>query len=136
MDEVHSFVELSIWFPKHTIFFLEIIWSTINSDITYDAWQNAVILWSYDPPERHAGLAKDALKAKKKGTKHLQVLVEIACASTPNHLVAVRQAYCSLFDCSLEEDIIASVAPPLKKVRTWKFLRHTEQKHLALSRQA
>ncbi|KAL2979619.1 hypothetical protein AAZX31_13G182000 [Glycine max] len=78
--------------------------------------KNAVILWSYDPPERHAGLAKDALKAKKKGTKHLQVLVEIACASTPNHLVAVRQAYCSLFDCSLEEDIIASVAPPLKKL--------------------
>jgi len=56
------------------------------------------------------------LKAKK-GIKHLQVLVEIACASTPNHLVAVRQAYCSLFDCSLEEDIIASVAPALRKVR-------------------
>jgi len=70
------------------------------------------------------------LKTNKKGTKHLQVLVEITCASTPNHLVAVRQAYCSLFDSSLEEDIVASVAPPLKKVRTWKFCRHTEQKHL------
>ncbi|KAL2979621.1 hypothetical protein AAZX31_13G182000 [Glycine max] len=87
----------------------------LNSELSGD-FRNAVILWSYDPPERHAGLAKDALKAKKKGTKHLQVLVEIACASTPNHLVAVRQAYCSLFDCSLEEDIIASVAPPLKKL--------------------
>ncbi|XP_006594405.1 annexin D3 isoform X2 [Glycine max] len=87
----------------------------LNSELSGD-FRNAVILWSYDPPERHAGLAKDALKAKKKGTKHLQVLVEIACASTPNHLVAVRQAYCSLFDCSLEEDIIASVAPPLRKL--------------------
>jgi len=70
------------------------------------------------------------LKAKRKGIKQLQVLVEITCASNPNHLVAVRQAYCSLFDSSLEEDIIANVAAPLKKVRTWNFRRHTEQKHL------
>lgn len=86
----------------------------LHSELSGD-FRNAVILWTYDPPERHARLAKDALKAKK-GIKHLQVLVEIACASTPNHLVAVRQAYCSLFDCSLEEDIIASVAPALRKL--------------------
>ncbi|XP_020214250.1 annexin D3 [Cajanus cajan] len=87
----------------------------LHSELSGD-FRNAVILWTYDPAERHARLAKDALKTKRKGIKHLQVLVEIACASTPNHLVAVRQAYCSLFDCSLEEDIIASVAPPLRKL--------------------
>ncbi|KAK7405499.1 hypothetical protein VNO78_06854 [Psophocarpus tetragonolobus] len=86
----------------------------LHSELSGD-FRNAVILWTYDPPERHARLAKSALKAKK-AIKNLQVLVEIACASTPNHLVAVRQAYCSLFDCSLEEDIIASVAPTLRKL--------------------
>lgn len=87
----------------------------LYSELSGD-FRNAVILWTYDPPERHAKLANNALKAKKKGIKQLQVLVEIACALTPNHLVAVRQAYCSLYDCSLEEDIIASVAPPLRKL--------------------
>lgn len=77
---------------------------------------NAVILWTQDPPERDAKLANDLLKTKKKGIKHLQVIVEIACASSPHHLMAVRQAYCSLFDCSLEEDIVSTVTPPLRKL--------------------
>jgi hypothetical protein len=76
-----------------------------------------VILWTQDPPERDAKLAKDALKEKKKGIKHLEVIVEIACASSPHHLMAVRQAYCSLFDCSLEEDITSTVDMPLRKVK-------------------
>ncbi|KAK7317337.1 hypothetical protein RJT34_01474 [Clitoria ternatea] len=87
----------------------------LHSELSGD-FRKAVILWTYDPPERHARVAKDALKARWQRIKQLQVVVEIACASTPNHLVAVRQAYCSLFDCSLEEDIIASVAPPLRKL--------------------
>jgi hypothetical protein len=76
-----------------------------------------VILWTQDPPERDAKLAKDALKRKNKGIKHLEVIVEIACASSPHHLMAVRQAYCSLFDCSLEEDITSTVDTPLRKVK-------------------
>ncbi|KAL6326162.1 hypothetical protein AAG906_001037 [Vitis piasezkii] len=39
-----------------------------------------------------------------------------ACASSPNHLMAVRQAYCSLFDCSLEEAITSKVSSSLQKV--------------------
>lgn len=71
----------------------------------------------YDPAERDAKLANEALmKAKKKGVKHLKTIVEIACASSPHHLMAVRQAYCSLFDASLEEDILSSVSPLLSKV--------------------
>ncbi|KAL8496159.1 hypothetical protein ACS0TY_020031 [Phlomoides rotata] len=76
----------------------------------------AVLLWTYDPPERDARLANEALKSKKKSITQLQVIVEIACASSPHHLVAVRQAYCSLFDSSLEEDIISNVSLPIQKM--------------------
>lgn len=75
-----------------------------------------MVLWTYDPPERDAKLARDALKTKKKGINQLQVIVEIACTTSPDHLIAVRQAYCALFDCSLEEDIAINVSPPLNKV--------------------
>lgn len=84
-----------------------------------DVKQKAIILWAYDPPERDAKLARDALKAKKQGIKHLKVVVEIACASSPHHLMAVRQVYASLFDCSLEEDIASTVSLPLRKVKTY-----------------
>ncbi|KAK7283913.1 hypothetical protein RIF29_13662 [Crotalaria pallida] len=87
----------------------------LYSELSGD-FRNAIILWTQDPAERDAKLANVALKARRKGIKQLQVLVEIACASNPNHLVAVRQAYCSLFGCSLEEDIVASVPQPLRKL--------------------
>lgn len=74
------------------------------------------MLWTYDPAERDARLANEALKSKRKSLTQLQVIVEIACATSPHHLVAVRQAYCSLFDSSLEEDIILNVALPARKV--------------------
>nr|XP_016505752.1 PREDICTED: annexin D3-like [Nicotiana tabacum] len=76
----------------------------------------AVILWTYEPSERDARLANEALKSKKKTITQLQVIVEIACASSPDHLVAVRQAYCGLFNCSLEEDIAANVPMPVQKI--------------------
>ncbi|EOY19973.1 Annexin [Theobroma cacao] len=87
----------------------------LNSELSGD-FRTAVILWTYDPSERDARLANGALKSKKKGVKQLEIIVEMSCASSPQHLVAVRQAYCSLFDCSLEEAIAASVSMPLKKV--------------------
>eukprot|EP00261_Vitis_vinifera_P032128 XP_019073371.1 PREDICTED: annexin D3 isoform X2 [Vitis vinifera] len=87
----------------------------LQSELSGD-FRNAVVLWTYDPPERDARLAKEALKARKKGINHLQVIVEIACASSPHHLMSVRQAYCSLFESSLEEDITANVSLPLKKL--------------------
>nr|GMC89116.1 Annexin D3 [Ipomoea batatas] len=76
----------------------------------------AVILWTYDPPERDARLANEALKSRRKNLKELQVIVEIACASSPDHLIAVRQEYCSLFNCSLEEDITKNVSLPVQKI--------------------
>ncbi|OAY53469.1 annexin D3 [Manihot esculenta] len=87
----------------------------LHSELSGD-FRKAVILWTYDPPERDAKLANEALKSKKKGAKELQVIVEIACANSPHHLQAVRQAYCSLFDCSLEEAITSVVSLPHKKL--------------------
>ncbi|XP_070024838.1 annexin D3-like isoform X2 [Nicotiana sylvestris] len=79
-------------------------------------FRKAVILWTYDPSERDARLANEALKSRKKTITQLQVIVEIACASSPDHLVAVRQAYCGLFNCSFEEDITANVPMPVRKI--------------------
>ncbi|KAF6155367.1 hypothetical protein GIB67_019893 [Kingdonia uniflora] len=79
-------------------------------------FKNAVILWMLDPPKRDAKLANEVLKMKKKGVDHLKVIIEIACATSPHHLMAVRQIYCSLFDCSLEEDITTYISSPLGKV--------------------
>ncbi|KAJ9190589.1 hypothetical protein P3X46_001774 [Hevea brasiliensis] len=87
----------------------------LHSELSGD-FRKAVILWTYDPQERDAKLANEALKSKKKGTKELQVIVEIACANSPHHLQAVRQAYCSLFDCSFEEAIASEVSLPIRKL--------------------
>ncbi|XP_050385225.1 annexin D3 [Argentina anserina] len=89
----------------------------LRSELSGD-FRDAVILWTYDPPERDAKLARDALKKKKKtkGIEHLKVLVEIACASSSHHLMAVRQVYGSLFECSLEEDIASNLSLPLRKL--------------------
>ncbi|XP_060218155.1 annexin D3-like [Lycium barbarum] len=87
----------------------------IFSELSGD-FRKAVVLWTYEPSERDARLANEALKSKKKTITQLQVIVEIACASSPDHLVAVRQAYCVLFNCSLEEDITANVPMPVQKI--------------------
>ncbi|XP_034709785.1 annexin D3-like [Vitis riparia] len=76
----------------------------------------AMSYWMEEPPERDAKLVEKTLKRGKAGITQLQVIVEIACASSPNHLMAVRQAYCSLFDCSLEEAITSKVSSSLQKL--------------------
>lgn len=93
----------------------ETLVDALKSELSGD-FGKAVILWTYDPSERDARLANEALKSKKKGIKHLEIIVEMSCASSPQHVVAVRQAYCTLFDHSVEEDIVASVPPPLRKI--------------------
>jgi hypothetical protein len=64
-----------------------------------------MMLWTMDPAARDAKLAHKALK--KKGDRHVWVLIEVACASSPDHLVAVRKAYCAAYSASLEEDVAA-----------------------------
>jgi len=82
-----------------------------------------MILWTMDPAERDANLVHEAVK--KKDESYVSVLVEVSCASTPDHLMAVRKIYRKLFSCSVEEDVASSPAlqEPLKKVRkdrAWK----------------
>jgi annexin A7/11 len=76
-----------------------------------------------DPAERDARLVNRALGGDRRvmgvGDHHAcWALVEVACASAPDHLIAVRRAYRSLFGCSLEEDVAACPAlqDPLRKV--------------------
>ena len=75
-----------------------------------------MILLNYDRTERDARLANNVLNGKKKSIEKLKIIVEISCTTSPNHLIAVRKAYCSLFDLSLEEHIASSVPFPLAKV--------------------
>ncbi|XP_051141956.1 annexin D3-like isoform X2 [Andrographis paniculata] len=87
----------------------------LHSELSGD-FGKAVVLWIYDAPERDARLANSSLKSMRKGVAELQVIVEIACVASPQYLLAVRQCYCFLFDCSLEEDIVSEVPLPVRKV--------------------
>ncbi|RZC77553.1 hypothetical protein C5167_001748 [Papaver somniferum] len=90
----------------------------LKSELSGD-FEYAVIQWMLDPAERDAKLIRKSLEGlkKKKSAKEFEVLVETTCAYSPHHLMAVRQCYCSLFHCSLEEDIFSNVSlPSLKKL--------------------
>ncbi|EFH55286.1 hypothetical protein ARALYDRAFT_901522 [Arabidopsis lyrata subsp. lyrata] len=54
-------------------------------------------------------LLVDEQEKKKKSIENLKVIVEISCKTSPNHLIVVRKAYCSLFHSSLEEHIASSL---------------------------
>ncbi|KAL6841825.1 hypothetical protein ACP4OV_028337 [Aristida adscensionis] len=84
--------------------------------LSLDFWK-AMILWTMDPAERDANLVHEALK-RQKDENYVVVLVEVSCASSPDHLMAVRHVYRKLFGCSVEEDVASSTAlkEPLKKM--------------------
>ncbi|KAI0531295.1 hypothetical protein KFK09_000848 [Dendrobium nobile] len=79
----------------------------LKSELSGD-FQRAVILWTEDPSKRDAELAHKALKQKK--DQDIWVILEIACSSSSDHLIEVRQTYCLLFHTSLEEDIESQFA--------------------------
>ncbi|KAJ1292249.1 hypothetical protein BS78_02G377700 [Paspalum vaginatum] len=83
--------------------------------LSVDFWK-AMILWTMDAAERDANLVHEAVK--KKGEDHILALIEVSCASTPDHLMAVRKIYRQLFSCSIEEDLASSPAlqEPLNKM--------------------
>ncbi|CAL9203676.1 annexin D3-like isoform X2 [Musa acuminata AAA Group] len=104
----------------------------LHSELSGD-FRNAVMLWTMDPAERDAKLVNKALK--RKGERHLWVIIEVACASSPDHLIAVRQAYCSLFASSIEEDVAHKITPTeplgLLLVRLLTSYRYPEE-HVAV----
>ncbi|CAI0376759.1 unnamed protein product [Linum tenue] len=77
----------------------------LYSELT-DHFRRAIILWTHDPAERDAIRANEVLKGRN---PQLEVIVEIVCANSPHHLQTVKQAYCALFNSSLEKDIAAVV---------------------------
>ncbi|KAL4572639.1 hypothetical protein LXL04_019419 [Taraxacum kok-saghyz] len=87
----------------------------LHSKITFN-FGRAVVLWTYDPSERDARLVNEALSSKKIDKNELQVIVEISCASSPHHLMAIRKCYCSLYKRSLEEDIIDNAPKSVRKI--------------------
>ncbi|RLN28176.1 hypothetical protein C2845_PM05G23900 [Panicum miliaceum] len=82
----------------------ETLLDRLHSELSGD-FRSAMMLWTMDPAARDAKLAHKALK--KKGDRHVWVLIEVACASSPDHLVTVRKAYCAAYSASLEEDVAA-----------------------------
>lgn len=72
-----------------------------------------VHLWTLDPAERDASLANEATK---KWTSSNQVLVEIACTRSSEHLFFVRKAYHALYKKSLEEDVAHHTTGDFRKV--------------------
>ncbi|CAL4900483.1 unnamed protein product [Urochloa decumbens] len=88
----------------------------LHSELSGD-FRSAMMLWTMDPAARDAKLAHKALK--KKGERHVWVLIEVACASSPDHLAAVRKAYRAAYSASLEEDVATC---PLYKEPLKQFL--------------
>ncbi|XP_037426169.1 annexin D3-like isoform X1 [Triticum dicoccoides] len=85
--------------------------------ISGDIIKKAMVLLATDPAERDAKLVREAL-GRRGDDRDAWVLIEAACAATPEHLVAVRRAYRSLHGSSLEEDVAACSAfqEPLRKL--------------------
>lgn len=89
----------------------------LHSELSGD-FRSAMMLWTVDPAARDAKLAHKAMK--KQGERYVWVLIEVACASAPDHLVAVRKAYREAYSASLEEDVAACPLykdPLLKQAR-------------------
>ena len=71
------------------------------------------MLWTLDPAERDAFLAKESTKMF---TKNNWVLVEIACTRSPLDLFKVKQAYQARYKKSLEEDVAQHTSGDLRRV--------------------
>ncbi|RRT76422.1 hypothetical protein B296_00023323 [Ensete ventricosum] len=77
-----------------------------------------VMLWTMDPAERDAKLVNKALK--RKGERHLWVIIEVACASSPDHLIAVVRS--SVVGLGTDEDsltraVVSRAEIDMKKVK-------------------
>lgn len=81
--------------------FGEDILKELDRELTND-FEKLVVVWTLDPPERDAYLAKEATK---RWTKSNFVLVELACTRSPKELVLAREAYHARYKKSLEEDV-------------------------------
>lgn len=84
----------------------------LDKELTND-FERLVHLFTLDPPERDAYLANEATK---KFSASNWVLIEIACARSPDDLLAARRAYQARFKKSLEEDVAHHVTGDFRKL--------------------
>ncbi|XP_052191190.1 annexin Gh1-like [Diospyros lotus] len=84
----------------------------LDKELT-DDFERLVVIWTLDPAERDAYLANEATK---KWTASNQVLVEIACARSPQELLHARQAYHARYKKSLEEDVAQHTTGDFRKL--------------------
>ncbi|KAG0480424.1 hypothetical protein HPP92_011282 [Vanilla planifolia] len=85
-------------------------------------FERAMYLWIFNPVDREAMIANAAMK---KGLDY-RVIVEVACISSTNELLKVKQAYQALFMHSLEEDLASKTSGNLRQllvglVSTYRF---------------
>lgn len=76
--------------------------------------QEAVVLWMCDPAERNATIIYDALKGFR---KDIAAVSELLYPRTSSQIMEIIQAYNSMFERSLEEDIALKTSSDDKKVR-------------------
>ncbi|KAK9002712.1 hypothetical protein V6N11_060295 [Hibiscus sabdariffa] len=84
-----------------------------NLKVEFKRFEDVVVLSLMHPWERDARLLKKALK---KGPPQYNVIVEIACTRSSDQLLGARIAYHSLFDRSIEEDIVSNIKGSERKL--------------------
>ncbi|KAL4336094.1 hypothetical protein GQ457_07G019530 [Hibiscus cannabinus] len=84
-----------------------------NLQHQFNRFRDAVVLSLLHPWERDARLLEEAIK---KGPKHYNVIVEIACTRSSDQLLGARKAYHSLFDISIEEHLVSHIQATERKL--------------------
>lgn len=75
--------------------------------------QRVVMLWTLEPAEKDAYLAKESTKMF---TKDKWVLVEIACTRSSLEFFRAKQAYQVRYKTSIEEDVAYHTSGGVRKV--------------------
>ncbi|CAL9229811.1 unnamed protein product [Arabidopsis halleri] len=76
-------------------------------------FERAVMLWTFEPAERDAYLAKESTKMF---TKNNWVLVEVACTRSALEFFSAKQAYQARYKTSLEEDVAYHTSGDIRKL--------------------
>ncbi|CAA7027166.1 unnamed protein product [Microthlaspi erraticum] len=84
----------------------------LDNELSGD-FERAVMLWTLEPADRDAYLAKESTKMF---TKNNCVLVEIACTRPPLEFFKAKQAYQARYKTSLEEDVAYHTSGNIRKL--------------------
>ncbi|XXG52815.1 hypothetical protein AAC387_Pa03g1029 [Persea americana] len=78
-------------------------------------FEKAVYRWMFGPAEREAILVYTEVR-KANPTPDPRVIIEIACVSSPEELLAVKKFYQSCYKHSLEEDVAVRFTGDIRKL--------------------